>query len=186
MINERRGNIAAALALSERSLAIREKTLGPSHPDIAASLHNASELVERSGDPDRARSMLQKALAIEKKTLPTNHPNIGKTLDRLAMLSFRRGNFSEAQDQWRESIAIADSTAPDNPDTCMRLGGLGTAEIFSGDVPKGVAEFVEAWKRLRRCIAGKQSSRKVQVRHHCRSRSNLDATGLILYVSSRR
>jgi CHAT domain-containing protein/tetratricopeptide (TPR) repeat protein len=154
LINERRGNIAGALALSERSLRIREKKLGPSDLSVAVGLHNASELVERSGDPDRARSMLQKALAIEQKTLPSNHPNIGKTLDRLATLAFRRGNFSEAQDLWRESIAIADSAAPDSPDTCQRLGGLGSAEIFNGDVPKGVAEFVEAWKRLRRCIAG--------------------------------
>jgi len=154
VINERRGNIKAALALSERSLAIREKTLGPSHPSVATALHNASELVERDGDADRARSLLQKALAIEQKTLPPNHPNIGMTLDRLATLSYRRRNYKEAQDLWRKSIAIADSTAPDNPDTCMRLGGLGSAEIFNGDVPKGVAEFVEAWKRLRRYIAG--------------------------------
>ena len=154
LINERRGNIAEALALSERSLAILEKTLGPSHPAVAAALNNASELVERNGDADRARSMLQKALAIEQKALPPNHPNIGMTLDRLATLSYRRRNFKEAQDLWRKSIAIADSAAPDNPDTCMRLGGLGTAEIFNGDVPKGVAEFVEAWKRWRRYIAG--------------------------------
>ena len=154
MIDARRGNIAAALALSERSLAIREKTLGPSHPDIAASLHNASELVERSGDPDRARSMLEKALAIEQKTLPPNHRNIGMTLDKLATFSFRRGNVSKAQDLWRKSIAIADSAAPDDPNTCTRLGSLGTAEIFNGDVPKGVAEFVEAWKRWRRYLAG--------------------------------
>ena len=153
-INERRGNIAEAQALSERSLAILEKTLGSSHPDVAAALNPISELVERNGDADRARSMLQRALAIEQKALPPNHPNIGITLDRLATLSFRRGNFSEAQDLWRKSIAIADSAAPDSPDTCMRLGGLGSAEIFNGDVPKGVAEFVEAWKRLRRFIAG--------------------------------
>ena len=63
-------------------------------------------------------------------------------------------NYKEAQDLWRKSIAIADSAAPDNPDTCQRLGGLGSAEIYNGDVPKGVAEFVEAWKRLRRYIAG--------------------------------
>ena len=110
--------------------------------------------MERNGDADRARSLLQKALAIEQKTLPPNHPNIGMTLDRLATLSYRRRNYKEAQDLWRKSIAIADSTAPDNPDTCMRLGGLGSAEIYNGDVPKGVAEFVEAWKRLRRYIAG--------------------------------
>jgi CHAT domain-containing protein len=144
LINERRGNIAEALALSKRSLAIRE---------TPSALHNASELMERNGDADSATSMLQKALAIEQKTLPANHSNVGRTLDRLAMLSFRRGNFSEAQDLWRKSIAIADATAPDAPDTCMRLGGLGSAEIFTGNVPKGIAEFVEAWKRFRRCIA---------------------------------
>jgi CHAT domain-containing protein/tetratricopeptide (TPR) repeat protein len=154
LINQRRGNIAEALALSERSLAIMEKTLGPSHPIVASGLNLISELVERNGDTDRARSMLQRALAIEQKALRPNHPNIGMTFDRLATLSFKRGNFSEAQDLWRKSIAIADLATPDNPDTCMRLGGLGTAEIFNGDVQKGVAEFVEAWKRLRRFIAG--------------------------------
>jgi CHAT domain-containing protein/tetratricopeptide (TPR) repeat protein len=152
-INQRRGNIAEALALSERSLAIVEKTLGQSDPAVAVALTNTSELVERNGDADRARSMLQKALAIEQKALPPNHPNIGKTLDRLALLSFKRRNFSEAQDLWRKSIAIADSAAPDSPSTCVSLARIGTAEIFNGDVPKGVAEFVEAWKRWRRCLA---------------------------------
>jgi CHAT domain-containing protein len=116
--------------------------------------------VEENGDGDRASSMLQRALAIEKKTLSPNNPTIGMTLDRLATLSFRRGNFSEAQDLWRKSIAIADSAAPDSPDTCMRLGGLGTAEILNGDVSKGVAEFVEAWKRLRRSIAAQTAFQK--------------------------
>jgi CHAT domain-containing protein/Tfp pilus assembly protein PilF len=154
LINERRGNIAGAFALSERSLAILEKTLGQSDPSLAAALSNVSELVERNGDADRARSMLQKALAIEQKALPPNHPNIGNTLDRLATLSYRRRDYKEAQDLWRKSIAIADSAASNSPDTCIRLGGLGSAEIFNGDVPNGVAEFVEAWKRLRRYIAG--------------------------------
>jgi CHAT domain-containing protein len=154
LINERRGNIAEALALSERSLAIVEKTLGPSHPTVASFLNVISELVERSGDADRATSMLQKALAIEQKTLPTNHPYIAVTLDKLATLSYRRRNYNEAQDLWRKSIAIADAAGPDNPITCLSLGGLGTAEIFNGDVPNGVAEFVEAWKRWRRWIAG--------------------------------
>src|SRR5262249_6022927 len=154
LINERRGNIAEALAVSERSLAIVENTLGPSHPTVASVLNAISGLVERNGDADRATSMLQKALAIEQKALPANHPYIAVTLDKLATLSYRRRNYNEAQDLWRKSIAIADAAGPDNPITCLRLGGLGTAEIFNGDVPKGVAEFVEAWKRWRRWIAG--------------------------------
>jgi CHAT domain-containing protein len=154
LINERRGKIVEAVALSERSLAIMEKTLGQSHPTVASALNATSELVERHGDADRARSMLQKALAIEQKALPPNHPNIAVTLDKLATLSYRRRNYKEAQDLWRKSIAIADAAGPDNPITCLSLGGLGTAEIFNGDAPQGVAEFVEAWKRWRRWIAG--------------------------------
>ena len=155
LINEQRGNIAEALAFSERSLAILEKTLGPSHPDVAASLTNTSELVERNGDANRARNMLERALTIEQKALPANHRGIGFTLDKLAMLSFKRRNFSEAQDLWRKSIAIEDSAVgPDSADACVRLVMLGTAEILKGDLPKGVAEFVESTKRWRRYLAG--------------------------------
>ena len=155
LINQQRGNIAGALALSKRSLAILEKTLGPSHPDVAGALNNTSELVERSGDANRARNMLQRALAIEEKAVPPNNPDIAMTLDRLAMLSFKHKNFSEARDLWRKSIAIADSlVGPDNSNACVRLVMLGTAEIFKGDVPKGVAEFVESTKRWRRYLAG--------------------------------
>ena len=154
-INEQRGKIAEALALSEHSLAILEKTLGPSHPDVAGALYNTAKLVERNGDPNRAKNMLQKAFAIQEKALPPTDPDIGFTLDQLAMLSFKRRNFSEAEDLWRKSIAIADSAVgPDNPNQCVRLALLGTAEIFKGDVPKGVAEFVESTKRWRRYLAG--------------------------------
>jgi tetratricopeptide (TPR) repeat protein len=154
LINERRGNIVEAIALSERALAIMEKTLGQSHPTVASVLNVISELVERNGDVDRATGMLQRALAIEQRALPANHPYIGVTLDKLATLSYRRRDYNEAQDLWRKSIAIADAVGPDNPITCLSLGGLGTAEIFNGEAPKGVAEFVEAWKRWRRWIAG--------------------------------
>jgi hypothetical protein len=36
----RQGKYADAIPLAQRALAIREKTLGPDHPDVATSLNN--------------------------------------------------------------------------------------------------------------------------------------------------
>jgi len=44
------GDLAGARALHERALAIREKTLGPEHPDTAESLNNLALLLQAQGD----------------------------------------------------------------------------------------------------------------------------------------
>lgn len=41
------GNYAKAEPLFQRSLAIREKALGPDHPDLATPLNNLAELLHR-------------------------------------------------------------------------------------------------------------------------------------------
>jgi hypothetical protein len=51
----------------ERTLAIREKVLGPEHPDTAASLHNLAILLVGQGDLVGAQSLLERALAILNK-----------------------------------------------------------------------------------------------------------------------
>ena len=40
----RAGKYADAIPLAERALALREKALGPDHPDVALSLNNLAEL----------------------------------------------------------------------------------------------------------------------------------------------
>lgn len=44
------GKYAEAEPLYERSQAIREKMLGPEHPDVAQSLHNRAELLKKQVD----------------------------------------------------------------------------------------------------------------------------------------
>ena len=43
---ERQGNFGDAEALHERSLTIREKTLGPDHPDVGRSLGSMAVLLK--------------------------------------------------------------------------------------------------------------------------------------------
>ncbi len=61
------GNYAAAEPLYLRSLAIREKALGPEHPYVALSLENYAVLLRGTGRPKKAAEMEARAKAIRAK-----------------------------------------------------------------------------------------------------------------------
>jgi tetratricopeptide (TPR) repeat protein len=61
------GKYAKAEPLYQRSLAIREKTLGPEHSYVAQSLENYAALLRETGRDDRAAEMESRAKAIRAK-----------------------------------------------------------------------------------------------------------------------
>jgi len=60
--------------LLQRALAIREKALGPGHPDVATSLDNLAELYRAQGAYERALPLYERALAIWEKALGPRSP----------------------------------------------------------------------------------------------------------------
>ncbi len=66
------GRYAEAEPLYKRSLAIREKTLGPEHPDTAQSLENYAALLRKTGRADEATEMEVRAKAIRAKHAKEN------------------------------------------------------------------------------------------------------------------
>src|ERR1700733_9551730 len=61
------GKYREAVAPAERALALREKALGPNHPDVANSLNNLAELYRVQGAYARAEPLLARALDIREK-----------------------------------------------------------------------------------------------------------------------
>ena len=72
--------------LFERALAIREKTLGPEHPDTAESLINLGSLLHDKGEFAGARPLFERALAINEKALGPEHLHTALSLSSLANL----------------------------------------------------------------------------------------------------
>jgi tetratricopeptide (TPR) repeat protein len=58
------GQYAQAEPLLKRSLAIREKALGPDHPDVAISLNNLAALYRKSGREKEAEGLEKRAATI--------------------------------------------------------------------------------------------------------------------------
>ena len=68
--------------MHKRALAIREKALGPEHPEEAQSLENYSALLHKTGRSDEAATLEARAKAIRTKHTREN-PRRKGFLDRL-------------------------------------------------------------------------------------------------------
>lgn len=73
-----------------RSLEMRQRVLGPDHPDCAQSLNNLAALHTERREYETAEDMYERALDIRKKALSPDHPSLAYTLKHLAMLYKRR------------------------------------------------------------------------------------------------
>jgi CHAT domain-containing protein/tetratricopeptide (TPR) repeat protein len=98
------GKYDEALPLIERALGIREKILGPDHPDVAAALHGLAIVCYRKGEYVKALQFCRRALAIRERVLGTGHPDVARSLNLLAILQDERGE--EAEYLYRRALAI--------------------------------------------------------------------------------
>ena len=109
----RRAAYSAAERLVRRVLAIREKALGPEHPDTAESLNHLASLLRVQGDLAAARPLFERALAIREKALGPEHPNTSRARCNLAKLLSASGNASEALSLLRtHSVPMKRFSAP--------------------------------------------------------------------------
>ena len=69
---------------------MRQRVLGPDHPDCAQSLNNLAALHTERREYETAEGMYESALDIRKKALSADHPSLAYTLKHLAMLYKRR------------------------------------------------------------------------------------------------
>ena len=70
------GPLRRGRAALQARLAIREKALGPDHPDVAQSLNNLAELYQAQGRYAEAEPLYKRALAIREKALGPDHPDV--------------------------------------------------------------------------------------------------------------
>jgi tetratricopeptide (TPR) repeat protein len=137
LANYRQGALAAyadARPLFERALAIREKVLGPEHPDTAASLNNLAYVLRAQGDYSRARPLLERALAIYEKTLGAGHPSRALSLNNLAYVLQSQGDYSGARPLFERALAIYEKTlGAEHPNTNRVIHHLARLSLATGD-----------------------------------------------------
>ena len=111
---------------------IREKALGPGHPDTAASLNNLAGLYEALGAYDKALPLYQRALGIFEKALGPEHPETATGLNNLARLHQAMGAYDQALPLYQRALQIREKAlGPAHPSTAISLSSLA---VLYGDL----------------------------------------------------
>ena len=101
-----RAGYAEAEPIYQRSLRLREKALGPDHPDVATSLNNLAALYRAQGKYDAAEPLYQRSLRLREKALGPDHPYVGTSLNNLAVLFYNTSKFDEAAAMAHQALQI--------------------------------------------------------------------------------
>jgi tetratricopeptide (TPR) repeat protein len=135
----------AALALSQRALAIAEKAQGPEHPDTGTFLNNLAGLYKTMGQYDQALPLYLRALAIAEKAQGPEHPEPGTRLNNLAGLYHAMGQYDQALPLYLRALAIAEKAqGPEHPETGTRLNNLAVLYKAMGQYDQALPLYLRA------------------------------------------
>jgi hypothetical protein len=101
-----RGDPATGIPLAERGAALRTKTLGPGHPDVARDLNALGALYQLAGRCADAERSYHEALAAFENAYGPDHLEVGMTCANLAVLHSDQGDFARAESLGRRSLDI--------------------------------------------------------------------------------
>jgi CHAT domain-containing protein len=126
--------------LHRRALAVREKALGPEHPDVAISFNNLALVYTRRGEYAKAEPIFQRALAIREKALGPEHPYIADSLNNLAILYRERAEYAKAEPMLQRALAIREKVlGPEHPAVAATLNDLAELSAAKGEAARAIA-----------------------------------------------
>ena len=92
-----------AAELSARAVFVRERTLGPDHPEVASALHHRANLLRSSGAVEGLQSMYERVLAIRLGAFGPNHRDVARTWNDYGNLMQLIGAYASAESLYLES-----------------------------------------------------------------------------------
>jgi tetratricopeptide (TPR) repeat protein len=117
-----------------RSLQLRERALGPEHPDVGATLGNLGLAHQHLGEYRDARDLAERQLAIAVGALGAGHPRVADALMRLGRAHINMGAFEEARECMERALSIHEAAlGADHPDTGDTLSSLASIYETLGD-----------------------------------------------------
>jgi serine/threonine-protein kinase len=108
-LQNERGLTDEAIALQERSIALRRKVMGPDYPRLVAPLSNLAQQYAKVGRHDDAAAAMREALRLAPQAYPGGDDQLlGHLLTAAALVAQARGDRTEAAAQAKRAIAVYD------------------------------------------------------------------------------
>lgn len=141
-----------AESLSRRSLDIRQRALGPEHPDTLSSMNNLALTLWKELHYTEAESLDRKTLEIRRRVLGPEHPETLKSMSNLALVLSDQGHYAEAEKLDRDRIEVEKRVlGPEHPDTLGSMVNLALVLLSEGrnaEAEQLCRETLEAQRRV--------------------------------------
>src|SRR5229473_4461998 len=126
-VYEKLGLYPRAQALQQQSMEIRQRVLGPEHPDTLTSMNDLATDLDDSGHYAEAEKLEREALDISRRVLGPEHPDTLMLMSNLGNSLWQEGHYPEAEKLNRETLGIQRRVlGPDHPGTLRSMNNLAT------------------------------------------------------------
>ena len=147
------GDYAAAAALAEGQLAIRERFLGKRNADVVTSRAQLACFLHKKGDYGAAEPLFREALDAGREIYGDEHPSIAWILNQLASLLNDKGDYAAAEPLYRDALGMRQRLfGEESMAVVSSLGDLGIVLYEKGDIDGAEPYFREALATSRKLL----------------------------------
>jgi serine/threonine-protein kinase len=115
------------------ALALREKALGPEHPDVASAIQQLSAIAWWMGKYPLALEHSERALALKQKALGPEHPEVVRAMKPTAIALRELGRYEEARQRFEQILALQEKLlGREHPDVSTALSNLSVVLLDLG------------------------------------------------------
>ena len=139
-----------ASELLERALAIRRRSHGDEHLEVAESLYELAIVRQLEGDFEAARAALSESLEIRRRLLGDEHSEVAECLNEMGLIAYNLGRFAAAEMRYREALAITEGRPSLN--TADSLHNLALLAHDRGQLEEAESLYREALTLTRRFL----------------------------------
>jgi tetratricopeptide (TPR) repeat protein len=129
----KQGRYEEAAAHQHQARIIRERLLGPVHPDVAASLNGLGEVSRLRGHFEEAAHYYRQAIEVYEQTLGQDYPRLAYPLNNLGLVYAQQGRHEEAAAYFQRARTVWEhALGPEHVEVAYPLLGLATSWLALG------------------------------------------------------
>lgn len=127
------GLYTEARTLYERALALRERALGPEHPDLTLSRNNLATIRFAMGDYADALALFERTLTVREAALGPEHPLVAESLNNMATVHHVMREYAGARALYERALAIQErALGPEHTNVADTLNNLASVHSTLG------------------------------------------------------
>jgi tetratricopeptide (TPR) repeat protein len=157
-MRELQGRLAEAIEDMRLAIAAKERALGPTAPDVGASIGNLANQLATRGDYGGALEVSERAVAIVGEGFGPEHPRTAIYLSNHGEILCRLGRFAEAGEAAARALTLLErETDPEGAWVTYPLMTLGLSHL-------GLGRNAEARRVLERAVRIREATEKTPAR----------------------